>query len=258
METAVNQSIRNVVNTLKRFQSGEAEARISTLEGAPGIEELRTALNSVLAEAAATAEQLHTGNMNMAIAMTEWFDVLGEAGRGNLEARVKASYGDEFLDKLGQSINQALAGLKARDEAAAQQAKLVSELSTPILQIWDRVLALPIIGVVDTMRAQEMMEKLLGAVVQHQALVVIIDITGVVAVDTRTADYLIKMVKAAGLVGAQAIVVGINPEVAQTVTRMGLDLKGITTLRDLRAGLKAALRIVGGAEDRPEGAAHVR
>ena len=117
----------------------------------------------------------------------------------------------------------------------------VDELSNPILEVWDDVLLLPVIGLVDSRRAADMVARLLDAVAHGQARYVIIDLTGVEIVDTRTADHLIKLVKKVELVGARCVLTGIRPAVAQTLVDIGVDFGRLTTLRNLKHGLRDAL-----------------
>jgi rsbT co-antagonist protein RsbR len=124
------------------------------------------------------------------------------------------------------------------------QRRAIQELSTPILEIWENVLALPIIGVVDTRRSAELMEKLLAAVEDQNVRYVILDITGVEVVDTKTADHFIKVIKAAELLGARCVLTGIGPAVAQTLVDIGVDLASVSTLRTLRDGLRFCLRLI--------------
>lgn len=122
---------------------------------------------------------------------------------------------------------------------------LIRRLSTPVIQVWDEIQVVPLIGVIDSGRAQQMTEQLLERIVEEQARVVIIDITGVPTVDTAVADHLLKTAKAAGLVGAKAILVGISPQVAQTLVRLGVSLGEVETYADMRSGLEHALRSLG-------------
>jgi|GEM_PF-563051 len=235
---------------LNQMKAGNLDAHVSGEYGDEFLDQLGKQLNETLSAMKAAEEEREYTNKRKAEALEDWFKALKEVKAGNLDARVSARYEDEFLDKLGDQINDILATLKAvddernrqRQQLVDQQSKLIQELSTPIIQVWDEILALPVIGIVDSVRAQEMMEKLLERVVASQARCVIIDLTGVTMIDTKTADYLIKMVKASTLVGSQCIITGIGPVVAQTITRMGLDLQGIVTLRDLRDGLKRAFQ----------------
>jgi len=248
-DRAVLQAAKEAIGT---FLKGDASARLDEPIQDPELEAFRTQLNEVLTHCGETAEEFHSVHMRMADALTDWFECFNEVKRGNLDVQIENHYGDDFLDMLSSQINETVSILKDLDEERnrqkqqliEQQAKMIQELSTPIIRVWDHVLALPIIGVVDSMRAKDMMEILLQSIVDNQARCVIIDLTGVTLIDTKTVDYLIKMVQAATLVGSQSIVTGINPEIAQTIARMGLDLEGVVTLRDLRAGLRRAFEIL--------------
>ncbi|WP_437758594.1 STAS domain-containing protein [Sorangium sp. So ce1389] len=122
------------------------------------------------------------------------------------------------------------------------QQKVIRDLSTPIIEVWDKVLTLPMVGVVDSLRISEVMDNLLTAVVNKDAQYAILDLTGVDAVDTQTAGYLIEMIKAIRLLGAEGIITGIRANVAQTMIALGLDLSEVTTVGNLRAGLKLCMR----------------
>jgi rsbT co-antagonist protein RsbR len=126
----------------------------------------------------------------------------------------------------------------------------VQDLSTPILEIWDDVLALPVIGIVDSRRSAEMMERLLDTVERTQCRFVIIDITGVDLVDSATADQFIKLVKAVELVGARCILTGTRGAVAQTLVALGADLGPLMTLRNLKHGLRECIRMMGQGDGR--------
>ena len=143
--------------------------------------------------------------------------------------------------------NRSLVASEREKNDALQRLRLaVQELSTPILELWDDVLALPIIGVVDSRRSSEIMERLLGEVVRRRSRFVIIDITGVELVDTSTADHFIKLVRAVELLGARCMLTGIGPAVAQTLVLLGVDLRALTTLQNLSQGLKECLRLSSG------------
>jgi rsbT co-antagonist protein RsbR len=122
-----------------------------------------------------------------------------------------------------------------------RQQLAIRELSTPIIELWDDVLTLPIVGIVDSERSVDMTERLLHRIVEARARYVIIDVTGVDVVDTMTADHLLKMVQGAELLGARCAVTGISPDVAQTLVRLGLDLKSVRTLRTLKEALRDAV-----------------
>ena len=134
---------------------------------------------------------------------------------------------------------------KKNREISDRAAMALRELSTPIISVWDGVLTLPIIGMVDTVRGAEMMEQLLARVAQDQAEYVVIDITGVSVVDTRTADSFIRMSEAVRLVGAQCFLTGISPAIAQTIAQLGIDTSRIRTLRRLSDALKVVFDDMG-------------
>jgi rsbT co-antagonist protein RsbR len=114
----------------------------------------------------------------------------------------------------------------------------VEELSTPVLEVWDDVLALPVVGVVDTQRSAQMIERLLAEVVDKRCRHVIVDLTGVDVVDTSTADRFIKMARAVELLGATCVITGIQPAVARTLVELGVEFSGLTTRRNLKRGLE--------------------
>jgi rsbT co-antagonist protein RsbR len=117
--------------------------------------------------------------------------------------------------------------------------------------VWDGVLTVPVMGGLDSQRASALMERLLGAIVDSQTRHVILDLTAVDAVDTGTADHLIRIVRAVELLGARVVVTGIRPAVAQTVVSLGMDLERIVTLRNLQEGLKACMTAGNGAAPGP-------
>lgn len=131
------------------------------------------------------------------------------------------------------------------DKVEDEFRNLIRRLSTPVIQVWDEIQVLPLIGVIDSTRARQMTEQLLERIVSDQARVVIMDITGVPTVDTAVADHILKTAKAAGLVGARAILVGISPQVAQTLVRLGVSLGDVETYADMQSGLEHALRSLG-------------
>lgn len=131
--------------------------------------------------------------------------------------------------------------LKERIATIELQNQTILELSTPIIEVWDGVLCLPLVGVIDSERSAAMTEQLLDTVVRTGAATTIVDITGVDLIDTRIADQLVKMSKAVRLLGADCILSGINPRIAHTLTSLGIDLQGLTTVRSLRDGLERKL-----------------
>ena len=154
------------------------------------------------------------------------------------------------LEELGYQIARAMIDMHHRDlvdrlqEASAAQAQLreaIQELSTPIIPLYTGVLAVPLVGRVDSQRAQALTEAMLEAIAREQAELVLLDITGVAVVDTNVANHLLQTARAAALLGSQVVLVGISAEVAQTLVQLGLDLGQLVTLSNLQSGLEYAL-----------------
>ncbi|HWE62931.1 MAG TPA: STAS domain-containing protein [Chloroflexota bacterium] len=127
----------------------------------------------------------------------------------------------------------------------AQQRQTISELETPVLQVWEGVLALPIVGSLDTARTQQMNETLLQRIVETGSEIVILDITGVPLVDTAVAKHLLETVTAARLLGAEVLLVGLSPRIALTLVHLGLGLEGIITRTTMARGLELAFERLG-------------
>jgi rsbT co-antagonist protein RsbR len=134
----------------------------------------------------------------------------------------------------------ALAFVEEREMRITEQQQAMLALSTPVLQIRDQILVLPLIGTIDSARAAQIVEQLLNSIVDTQASVVIIDITGVPLIDTAVANHLIKTIEAAKMLGADTIITGISPANAQTLVTLGVDLSMMTTRGSLRSGVKLA------------------
>ncbi|MBA3469296.1 MAG: STAS domain-containing protein [Herpetosiphonaceae bacterium] len=147
--------------------------------------------------------------------------------------------------------NQAMAALREANDSLAAQGRLIEELSVPVVTLWDGVLSAPIVGAVDSHRSSRLTEALLTAITRQRAAFAIIDITGVPIVDTQVANYLIQMMQAATLLGCQCLLVGIGPEIAQTVVQLGLDLSAIRTAPTMQRGLEIALMSLGYRVQRP-------
>ena len=135
--------------------------------------------------------------------------------------------------------------LKEKESTIRAQQEELRQTSTPITEIWDGVLTLPIIGSLDSSRTMMVMEKLLGRIEKDRAQVVVMDVTGVLAIDSQVSHYLVQMVRAVGLMGAEAILTGIRPEIARALTSLNIDLDGVTTRGTLSDGLKAAFQRLG-------------
>ena len=149
----------------------------------------------------------------------------------------------DLLDRLGLFTTEIYQ--KVREEVIARQQEELLELSTPVVKLWDGILALPMIGTLDSARTQVVMESLLQRIVETGAEIAIIDITGVPTVDTLTAQHLLKTVTAARLMGADCIISGIRPQIAQTIVHLGVDLTAVTTKATLADAFRRALEMTG-------------
>ena len=145
-----------------------------------------------------------------------------------------------LLDELGLLTTEAYQ--KSREEVILRQQKELLELSTPVVRLWENILALPLIGTLDSARTQVVMQNLLEAIVQTRSDYAIIDITGVPVVDTLVAQHLLKTVAAARLMGADCLISGIRPQIAQTIIHLGVDLSEVTTKATLADAFEVALR----------------
>lgn len=132
-----------------------------------------------------------------------------------------------------------------REQTIRLKEEAIRELSTPVLTIRERLLILPIIGLIDSQRAMQLTSQLLAAIRGARAKVVVVDITGVPVIDTSTANHLVQTVEAARLLGAQVITTGLSSEIAQTIVRLGVDLSRLNTVGDLQGGIEEAERILG-------------
>jgi rsbT co-antagonist protein RsbR len=179
--------------------------------------------------------------------------VLSNVGYGDYSTRLELREGDSSpLASLYAGINDMIAALGAEQEknrryqedlegklaTIERQRVAIQELSTPIMEVWDGVLCVPVVGLMDTARSSEMTGALLRAVVEKSARCAIIDITGIDVMDTRTVDHFVRMAKAVRLLGSECVLTGMNPHIAQTVVHMGLDLSNVITHRNLRDALQ--------------------
>ncbi len=155
----------------------------------------------------------------------------------------ESNYFTGLLDKSGLVMVETF--IRSREEIIRQQRADMLELSTPVIKVWDKILTLPIIGTLDSRRAQMMMEALLQKVVETGSTIAILDITGVRTMDTLVANHLIKTVTAARLMGARCILTGVSPAIAQTMVQLGIDLTQITTRAQMSDGIKLALEMSG-------------
>jgi rsbT co-antagonist protein RsbR len=179
--------------------------------------------------------------------------VLSDVGAGDYTTRLKTDLPDSHpLSTLFAGINEMVSSLEGEQQRAnvyrkeleeklttiEMQRNAIRELSTPIMEVWEGVLCLPVVGVLDSQRSSEMTEELLAAIVDRRAKCAIIDITGIQVMDTGTADHFLRMAKAVRLLGARCMLTGVNPGIANTIVHMGVDLGDIATHRSLRDALR--------------------
>ena len=145
-----------------------------------------------------------------------------------------------LFDRLGLYTLEVF--VRTREEVIQRQQREMMELSTPVVELWENIIALPLIGTLDSERTQVVMESLLQKIVETGAAIAIIDITGVPTVDTLVAQHLLKTVAAARLMGADCIISGIRPQIAQTIVHLGVDLSAVTTKASLADAFSIALK----------------
>ena len=141
-----------------------------------------------------------------------------------------------------KELREKLSTIEKQKQTILQQQEDLMELSSPVIKIWDDVLVLPVIGTVDSRRAQIMMENLLQSIVDSGCTMAILDITGVLRIDTQVANHLIKTVEAVRLLGGECIISGISPAIAQTIVQLGIDLSAIKTKANLQEGMRYAFQ----------------
>lgn len=149
---------------------------------------------------------------------------------------------NKIIDSFG--VNTFETFIKGREEVILRQTDEITDISTPVIRVWDGILALPIIGTLDSARTQIVMENLLQEIVESGSSIAILDISGVPAVDSLVAQHLIKTVSATRLMGAECIISGIRPEIAQTVVHLGIDLSSVITKSTLASALKTAFSML--------------
>ena len=200
----------------------------------------------------------------MGVAFREWFELVGafqkmviphlvtthSKSSDRLTAAIVGmnAYLDLSMSVIGEEY------LRTKERIITQQQEAIQELSTPVLQVRERLLLIPIVGVLDTQRARHLTQHLLLAIRTHRAKVVVLDITGVPAVDSKVANHLLQTVRAARLMGARSVVTGLSAEVAQALVVLGVDIEQFNTVGDLQGGLEEAEHLLRARETGSSGA----
>jgi rsbT co-antagonist protein RsbR len=185
-------------------------------------------------------ERLTDANGNIRTVWTRKFPISDE--QGNIIGLCGIITDITAIKQRQEEVLRLEAEIREKMLIIQSQASLLDEMAVPVIQIWKDILLLPLIGVMDSRRAVLVMENLLESIARAQAQIVIVDITGVPMVDTSVASNLIRAVQAAELLGCQSILVGISPEIAQTLVGLGVDFSHITTRATLQNGLEDALK----------------
>jgi len=238
---AAETEARDILSQLRQaLENGGDPSRLDGAAWAP----LREVLGDLSKTRAAKGQSAADTSMFLLALKKPLFSSLQRRLAANPEAMAASLWSlSTTVDKLAQhtvGIYQ-----QAREEIIRRQQEELPELSTPVVKLWDGVLAVPMIGVLDSSRTQMVMEALLQKIVETGSELAIIDITGVPTVDTLVAQHLLKTVTAIRLMGADCIISGIRPQIAQTIVHLGIDLQGVRTKATLADALALALQQTG-------------
>ena len=231
-EAELSAQLREMYGALRQV----ADAGNLDLDNADAAE-LRAVLNELSRNRARNGFSVKETAASVAALKQALLGTLSEASTDDLRAFIEYSV---FVDQMALYTFECYT--KAREELISDQAEQLLELSTPVVKLWDGVLAVPLVGTLDSARAQVVMERLLQALVDTSSPYAIIDITGVSAVDTQVAQHILKTVVAARLMGADCIISGIRPQIAQTIVALGIEFNDIVTKSSLADALLHALR----------------
>jgi rsbT co-antagonist protein RsbR len=221
--------------------------------GAPAwsdVKRLLGELSAARARQGATPSEVATFVFSLKQAL---FGVLRSRYAAEPQALVETAWdATALLDRLGLYTTEV--SQRSRDDVISRQQQELLELTTPVVELWEDIIALPLIGTLDSARTQVVMENLLQKIVDTGSSVAILDITGVPMVDTLVAQHLLKTVAAARLMGADCIISGIRPQIAQTIVHLGVDLSEVTTKATLADAFKVALARTGASISSPQAA----
>jgi rsbT co-antagonist protein RsbR len=230
--------LREQSTNLLREIAHAAESGVDT--GAPSWEPVRRFLNEISASRARQGfSPTETATFVFSLKQPLMSRLRKEVGNDAVALFDEVWNSNILVDRLGLYTMEAY--IKTRDQVIARQQEEMLELSTPVVKLWEGILALPLIGTLDSARTQVVMESLLNAIVSTNSRVAIIDITGVPTVDTLVAQHLLKTITAARLMGAECIISGVRPQIAQTIVHLGINLSDIITKSKLSDAFALAL-----------------
>ena len=236
----LRQQSQQIVEMLARALRESDEADFDN----PSFDELRAFLNEISRQRAVKGYTPSENATYILSLRNVVLAILAEDFEGDTVTLVREmDHFTRLLDRMGLVMVENF--IRSREEIIRQQRADMLELSTPVIKVWDKILTLPIIGTLDSRRAQMMTEALLQRIVDTGSTVAILDITGVRTMDTLVANHLIKTVTAARLMGARCILTGVSPAIAQTMVQLGIDLTQITTRAQMSDGIRLALEMVG-------------
>jgi len=235
-DSDLNSQATEVLSAISAVSPGTSLERIDSAQWQP-VRELLAGISSSRAIQGFTPSETAT----FVLALKAPIFGLIRKQRGNDAERLFADISavNDFVDKLALHTTDSY--IHGRDQVIARQQEEMLELSTPVVMLWDGIVALPLIGTLDSARTQVVMESLLQAIVQTNSRFAIIDITGVPTVDTLVAQHLIKTITAARLMGAECILSGIRPQIAQTIVHLGINLEDVVTKARMADAFKLAL-----------------
>jgi rsbT co-antagonist protein RsbR len=236
-DSEADEQTRDLLNSLlEGVQSGD----VNNLDG-DAWGSARSLMQSISASRARQGfSPSETATFVLSIKHPMFAAIRGELSKNSNEMFDEIWNANVMLDKLALFTTEAFT--TAREDLISRQQEELLELSTPVVKLWDGILALPIIGTLDSARTQVVMESLLQAIVQTNSRFAIVDITGVPTVDTLVAQHLLKTITAARLMGAECIISGVRPQIAQTIVHLGIDLSDVITKAKLSDAFALALQ----------------
>jgi len=239
-EEQLRKQVADMLRELTKAFASEQYVDIERPEFADSVSMLRD-ISAMRAEQGFTASETAVFILSLKDALLEFLQT--ELGNAPDLLNTEVLKMNKIIDKLALVTFEAFT--KSREDFIAQQSKSLMELSTPVIKLWDEIVMLPLVGVIDTPRAQQIIERLLESIVKTESRVAILDVTGVPIIDTRVAQHIIKTAAAAAMLGTDVIMTGVSPDAAQTLTKLDVDMATLNTRGTLRAGVAEAFALLG-------------